>query len=241
MKWIKDKTGRFPERLYFENGEIDSECESIIRNFFSKELRKPFCPPFTTEQLEVLINTEVEVLDLYADLSEEGEDVEGLTEFAPNKKPSIKISSLLSSAEMIYKNRLKSTMAHELFHAKFHNLLWALKWSQEDFFGSNVKKIKCHRKQILSAGHTDWVEWQAAYGSGAFTMPKSFLFDAVKDFRKIKGVNVGAPIDYYSETGSEIVKHISNIFEVSEEAAKVRLLQMGCIHEAPTKNLILTY
>lgn len=240
MKWIKDKTGRFPERLYFEHGEIDSECESIIRNFFSKELRKPFCPPFTIEQLEVLINTEVEVLDLYADLSEEGEDVEGLTEFTPNKKPSIKISSLLSSAE-IYKNRLKSTMAHELFHAKFHNLLWALKWSQDDFFGSSVNKIKCHRKHILGAGQTDWIEWQAAYGSGAFTMPKSFLLEAVKDFKKLKGVSVSAPIDYHGEIGIEIIKHISNVFEVSEEAAKVRLFQMGFVHEVPAKNLMLSY
>lgn len=240
MKWIKDKTGRFPERLYFENGEIDSACESIIRSFFSKELRKPFCPPFTTDHLEVLINTEVGNLDLYADLSKEGEDVEGLTEFAPGKKPFIKISSLLSSSE-IYKNRLKSTIAHELFHAKFHNLLWALKWSQDDFFGSSVNKIKCHRKQILGTGQTDWVEWQAAYGSGAFTMPKSFLLEAVKDFRRLKGVSVAASIDYHSETGSEIIKHISNVFEVSEEAAKVRLLQMGFIHEVTAKNLILSY
>lgn len=240
MKWIKDKTGRFPERLYFENGEIDSECELIIRNFFSKELGISFTPPFTIEQLEILINTEIGNLDLYADLSKEGDDVEGLTEFAPGKKPFIKISSLLSSSET-YKNRLKSTMAHELFHAKFHNLLWALKWSQEDLFGkTTTEKIKCHRKQIVGAGQTDWIEWQAAYGSGAFTMPKSFLLQSVKDFRKTK--NMGeVPIECYCETGHKMITHISTIFQISDEAAKIRLLQLGFIYEKPATNLIISY
>lgn len=238
MKWIKDKTGRFPERLFFEAGEIDLECESIIRIFFHKELGKTFRPPFTCDDLEVLINSEVAKLDLYADLSGEGEGIEGITEFLPDKKPVIKISSLLSSSD-IYKNRLKSTMAHEFFHAKFHRLLWELKWSQDELFKRSFEKIKCHRKQILWAGQTDWIEWQAAYGSGAFTMPKSFLLKAVKDFRNDNHINVTAPI--YSDTAGEMNQYIAGIFEVSEEAVKVRLSQLGYIHEEPNKNLTLGY
>jgi hypothetical protein len=61
--------------------------------------------------------------DMYADLSHEGEDVEGITDFFPNKKPAVRIAMELS-LEGSRRHRLRTTLAHEYGHVKFHSFLW---------------------------------------------------------------------------------------------------------------------
>ena len=39
MKWVKDKTGRFPQRPHYLPEEIDDECERVVRDFLSKKDR----------------------------------------------------------------------------------------------------------------------------------------------------------------------------------------------------------
>lgn len=40
MKWVRDKTGRFPQRPHYLPAEIDDECERQIRAFLTKEIRE---------------------------------------------------------------------------------------------------------------------------------------------------------------------------------------------------------
>src|SRR3989344_2589024 len=98
MEWIADPTGRFSKRPYYAAEEIDAECEKIVLQFLSGIHKVPFNPPFSTEDLTVLIESEAESLDQYADLAAtEGPMVEGVTEFSPLKKPLVKIDQKLSS------------------------------------------------------------------------------------------------------------------------------------------------
>ncbi|MDP6632124.1 MAG: hypothetical protein QGI51_01295, partial [Dehalococcoidales bacterium] len=62
-------------------------------------------------------------LDLYADLSGAGIDVDGLTDFFLDKKPVVEIARDLS-LESRRRNRLRTTLAHEYGHVKFYSFLW---------------------------------------------------------------------------------------------------------------------
>jgi hypothetical protein len=124
MKWVIDTTGRFKRRPYYEPEEMDNECERIVSDFlFKKYGAMRF--PLSTDDLSVLVETDTSDLDLYADLSRDGEDVEGTTDFFPHKKPAVKIARELS-LESEKQPRLRTTLAHEYGHVKFHNFLWGL-------------------------------------------------------------------------------------------------------------------
>jgi hypothetical protein len=78
MKWVKDKTGRFPHRPHYLPVELDAECETLISDFLRARYGKVEYPA-TTSDLTVLVEGFVDYLDLYADLHAEGADVEAVT------------------------------------------------------------------------------------------------------------------------------------------------------------------
>src|SRR5262245_21474331 len=122
MKWVRDKTGRFNQRPYYDEIELDYQCEAIINQFLNDRHGKIEFP-ITTDDLTVLIETVVEDLDTGADLSQEEGEVEGLTEFRRGKKPVVKISRNLSG-DSSRENRLRTTLTHEFTHVKFHGFLF---------------------------------------------------------------------------------------------------------------------
>jgi|ERR1700693_1169390 len=85
MRYIRDRTGRFPQRPHYEARELDEECERIITQFM-KESCGSFVLPIPTEALTKLIERDAADLDLYADLTSEGADVQGLTNFYPARR-----------------------------------------------------------------------------------------------------------------------------------------------------------
>lgn len=122
MKWIPDTTARFRWRPYYEQEELDNECERIVTQFL--RLRQGEARfPLSDDDLEVMIEKDTSDLDLYADLSREGRDVEGMTEFFADKKPVVKISRQLS-LDPGKRGRLRITLAHEYGHVKLHSFLW---------------------------------------------------------------------------------------------------------------------
>jgi hypothetical protein len=77
------------------------------------------------------------------------------------------------------------------------------------------RSIISRRDFILDAPVSDWMEWQAAYAAGAFLMPASLV-------RKL--------ISEAGQAGTdELIERVSGTFEVSQEAARVRLVKLGVI------------
>ena len=74
VRYIRDTTGRFPERPYYEQEDLDQECESIIVSFL-RSIHHEVRFPIETEDLKKLIERDADDLDCYADLSEYGMDV----------------------------------------------------------------------------------------------------------------------------------------------------------------------
>lgn len=227
MKWISDKSGRFPERPYYESDELDYECEALISSFLV-EKNGEVSYPISTNDLTILIERETSDLDLYADLTKEGVNVEGMTVFSPKIKPKVYISeNLTTSSSRI--NRQRTTLTHELGHVKFHNFIWVFQQATFLDRGSNNLTIRCNRDSILNASAIDWMEWQAGYASGAYLMPITPLKTIVRRIYEETCANKTETV--MSDTGRRLIAEVQTVFQVSEDAARVRLLKLGNLTE----------
>src|ERR1051326_5933814 len=223
MKWLKDKTGRFSRRPHYLTDELDFECETRISTFL-RQRHGTVEYPISTDDITVLIEGLVTDLDLYADLAAEEGEVEGVTDFFPGHRPNVRISkSLTDDARMA--NRLRTTLTHELAHVEFHTFLFDGPTTSSLFdSGSYTISTKCNRGKMLEAPPTDWMEWQAAFASGAFLMPISALREVIKQFKKDRTLAV-AKLALRSSDGVALINTVAERFHVSRDAARVRLMQ----------------
>ena len=229
MKYVRDATGRLGLRPYFEPIELDRECERIIIDFLRDKYGDARFP-VPTDALSVLIERDAADLDLYADLSELGPDVEGVTEFIPGARPKVKISGRLSEDRRM-ENRLRTTLTHEFGHVKFHAPLWQADTGTADLFGKRPERmsISCKRDNIVGAAEQDWMEWQAGYVCGAILMPHTQV-------RALAGQVLGGDVRHgsveaSSSTGAELIAKVVDAFQVSGHAARVRLIKLKLITE----------
>lgn len=217
MKMIPDRTGRFPERPHYEIEELEQECEHIMESFLLSRYGQ-YSIPVPTEALVELLERETTEVNLYCDLSGEGEEVHGVTEFFPGQKPNVSIARELSYQHW-REHRKRSTLPHEYGHVHWHTWLF-------DRYCKRHERHKCLRDEIVTAsGDIDWMEWQAGYISGAMLMPRSRVQLHVAAFRAERGVE--GRLDEESIEGQLLIQRTSELFKVSPEAARVRLRQLG--------------
>ena len=157
VKMIRDNTGRFAERPFYRERDLDDECERLIRELLMKR-HGTVDYPVATDDLTVLIEMHDADLDPYADLSAYGPDVEGVTEFFPDRGPKVSISERIAADER-RENRFRTTLTHEFGHVKFHGPLWAQKFANGDLLerGVNANKAISKRDNILDAPQSDWI------------------------------------------------------------------------------------
>lgn len=236
MKEVPDRTGRFSKRPHYEIGELDQECESIISTF----LRKKYGAvryPVSTDDLTVLLEQYVADLDLYADLTEFGTNVEGVTVFSRRGKPSVRIDAGLvedSSRE----NRLRTTLTHEFGHVYFHAYLWQDKSLELDFGNGGYPAVRnasdirqvCKRATMLNTSNDDWMEWQAGHVCGAILMPASKVKQlSTQIFSEMPS---HASVTESTALGAKLIHATQDSFSVSTDAARVRLLRLGLLTAA---------
>ena len=230
--WARDPTGRFPQRPYYTQQHMDFTCEQLVINHL-KELHGRVDFPLDTEDLKILLEQQTSDLDLYSDFCNQEESVEGSTQFFLSKGPVVRISRLLTESES-RQNRLRTTLSHELGHVVFHSCLTAFADQQRLIPASDSNgsiSFICKRSDILqqSSRPVDWMEWQAGYASGAFLMPHSELKLLESDFRKSS--QYFGPI-YDNQTHAlSLVAHVQNRFQVSKQAARVRLAKLEIIEK----------
>lgn len=225
VKQVPDRTGRFSLRPHYEPKELDRECEHIITRFLQERHGKIEFP-VSTEDLTRLIERDCDDLDLYADLSHYGSDVEGVTEFTRGRKPRVRVSSHLAEDER-RENRLRTTLSHEYGHVHFHTYLWEMEPARPELFakGKNPNHHNCRGKDMLHAKQTDWMEWQAGYVCAALLAPASYVRKIVGAYQETNGL-FGA-VRHNGPHGISLTKQISAAFQISEEAALIRLRQLG--------------
>ena len=227
VKMIRDRTGRFAMRPYYQASELDQACECLIRDLLLKRSGKVEFP-VSTDDLTVLIEMHDADLDPYADLTRYGDDVEGVTEFFPDRGPQVSISERISGDDR-RENRYRTTLTHEFGHVKFHAHLWAEKFAATDLFDHrpNANKAISKRENILNAPQGDWMEWQAGYISGALLMPATVVRQLMADYCASLGLH--GNIHVASDHAEAIMMLVMDRFDVSAEAARVRLLKLNLL------------
>jgi hypothetical protein len=224
MKFVVDKTNRFQKRPHYLQNELDIECEEIITQHMKENCGKLILP-IPTDELTKLIEKDAGDLDLYADLSEFKGEVQGVTSFFPNQKPSVRILKELSGGYS--EHRLRTTLTHEYGHVKFHGPLWEAEFLCREKTGKESKDALhgCNREIISSFQINDWMEWQANYASGAFLMPITYVNQTTSNY--FNRYRVYPPFKAYSSMADELVLKIAYAFDVSKDAAMIRLLKLG--------------
>lgn len=232
MKMVRDTTGRFKERPHYEPKELDRECEAIIQTFLKKRYGA-IRYPVSTGDLTVLIEAETEDLDHYADLDGYGKGVEGVTIFQPGAKPIVKISAALSDDNR--ENRHRTTLTHEYGHVKFHAYLFDQAAGSRDLFETEhapEDRIQvCKRDTILEARNSDWMEWQAGHVCGAILMPANAVRSMIKE--KFPAIADGEQL-VDKDTAAAMIEQVQGDFQVSKDAARVRLLRLQVLPESLT-------
>ena len=223
MKLLRDPLGRPIKRLYFKTEELDDRCERIVVDFMDLHAGG-FKLPIPTDDLIRMIEAEADDLDMYVELPQE-ED--GHTDFFFDRKPRVLIAKRLSDPR--YKNRLRTTLGHEYGHVWFHAPLWR-KSGPEGPREPAAPSWTCHRDTIVTAPENDWMEWQAAYISGALLMPRSYLQLWACEIAMREGEK--PPLRVNSELGRAASERTIRRCQVSEQAARVRLLRLGLLSES---------
>lgn len=221
-RMIPDSTGRFPERPYYKASDLDRECETIITDFLIS-LYGEAIYPIKTDDLTKLIERDADSCDQYADLSEFGSDVEGVTLFHSDRGPEVRISETLQNPR--YENRLRTTLTHEYGHVRFHSNLWSTR-PKGDLLDRNKEAAPthCKRDTMLNAPKTDWMEWQAGYICGALLMPRKALANAVSVYQDQHGIF--GSVEENGPHARAMISIVMSAFQVSEEAARIRLLKL---------------
>ncbi len=217
MRYVRDTVHGFQERPHYSEAELDTMFEHAVATFLKTKYGVVDFP-IATDALTTLIEQDVSDLDQYADLTRYGAGVEGMTEFLRDAKPAVCISKTVHRFE----NRLRTTLTHEYGHVVLHAPLFAMAERQLKL-GPNQKAnaIYCYRDNMLPVRKIDWMEWQAGYASGAALMPKSYVTKLVAGIHEHFGI-YGA-VSANSQNGRALIAAVVDRFQVSREAAEVRL------------------
>ena len=227
MKEYRSASGE--HRLWFDKDEIEEIMEDELCQ--SDMFPDPDHPSVDIESfLEVHLRVK---LELYAELDP---DVLGVTTFIPGDRPHVRINrTLTSDAERVnvlvgQPGRWRATMAHEGAHVILHRMLFEVPSEQPSLFQLDSHSIpslmRCLRRNV-SFGRipSDWREVQANRGMAALLMPKRFLSGLVQTIVGAKSTEdlIGKIPEEGSVGLTQLVKEISSLCEVSQEAARIRL------------------
>ena len=217
MKMIPDRTGRFPERPHWQIRELEQMCEGTITIFLRERYGfERIAVP--TEAITAIIERDAGDLDLRPGLSDDKYEVFGYTIFRRGEKPRVVIARELWE-QRHRSNRLRMTLGHEYGHVLLHTWLY-------DKYASAAEPQSCHWRDLLPAERmADWAEWQAGYAGGALLMPESFIRRTAEAY--FQNRTEGPPVTKGSPEASALCRRISLAFDVSVEAATVRLKQLG--------------
>ena len=220
LSWMADGTGRFPKRPFFSLEEMDRHCERIVQ-LHNGRMYGQAVPGLRTDALLRMLNKYAD-LHPYVDVSKYGADVEAVTCFKTGEKPTVRVAKELFF-DRYQNNHLRFVLAHEFAHARFHGAAWRRRWLRKE----DVSRCSPNRMLTLEVGY-DWWEWQASFLGASTLMPKSQVQCVVAAYfgrRELRGM----PRD--SSDAHNLTQRVAELFEVSFDAANIRLCQLGYLAE----------
>lgn len=126
-------------------------------------------------------------------------------------------NSLLEDSQ---EHRYRFTAGHECSHDIFHAGYFGYDPNQICMFSNRVPMVQCRidtrgvkKKPVAEWTDADRMEWQANYGASAILMPR----------RMVQRLVEKVPVTNYAE----MIMRVSDTFNVSFEAAQIRLKDVG--------------
>jgi hypothetical protein len=217
--------------------EIDVIGEKLVRDF---------CPEAMETPMEIDIDSFIErYLGMTQDfqyLSHCGvylgmtvfNDTSKIPVYNPNKRcaeyASAKARTVIIDSSLLdegQEHRYRFTMGHEGGHDIFHSRYFGYDPNQLSFFDrGETPMIQCrtdiqseNRKPVEQWNDRDRMEWQANRLSSALLMPKSMVFKLIERLPSME--KLLRDVTY--------IMKVSKTFNVSSEAAKYRLLELGIV------------
>lgn len=235
--------------------DIEQIAELYLEDFNSKILEEPMPTPIE-QFLESYLHLELD----YADITPDG-SILGLTAFDNGfitvydtennrdkdiqvKRGTVIIDNSLSLDER--EGRYRFTCGHEVGHWICHRDMFKSNENQYTIFDminrKKAKSIKCLTRNFENYSFkrafktdNDWMEWHANFMSSCLLMPKKTFKIAADNILKEAGIDDDYIIlgqDFETdELAYEIPREISKVFNVSMQAASIRLKQLKIIRE----------
>ena len=163
-----------------------------------------------------------------------------VADYISAERGTVMVDNLLLNDE----HRLRSTMGHEAGHWIFHQPYFYVDPFQMTLFDTFDKTSTACRKFDIEGGDCsegtrrtlvtdhDWLEHQAKYFSAALLMPR----EAMKVACGNPQMRVGIMREFPGYEENVLAEHVSDIFNVSVESAKIRIRQLGLGIESAYSN-----
>jgi Zn-dependent peptidase ImmA (M78 family) len=227
--WGKDFTGRFASRPFYTRKHIeDTALDALSR--CGAAAGHAISHPIDDEALEMLVEFLTDNFDQSADTGYYGIEVDGFTVFSRYGKPSVVLNRDLSAER--YRRRRRFTIGHELGHVILHQPLYERDDRQLDLLvQKELVPVYCAKRDIERSA--DWCEWQAGYFSGALLMPR----DAVHKRLVERSKDLLTPVASDTAAARVLADIVAQIFDVSRDAARVRLASLGLVVPLGTQQL----
>ncbi|HGI5962642.1 TPA: ImmA/IrrE family metallo-endopeptidase [Streptococcus agalactiae] len=216
---------------YIRKKDFDAIAEKFLRKYYPQALTQPTPVPVETIVSEMGLSIHQEKLTIdnsvfgkmvFKDTDVEVIEDEQLVSEHFNK------GSILVDKDVVFKRNVGSynnTVIHECVHWELHKVFHEVKmvldkdhsqvssWTEENLADSSMWTS------------LDWMEWQANGIAPRILMPKVQIRIKIRElFQTLTLVN---PDISRSELVQEVVDNLATFFEVSRQAAKIRMIDLG--------------
>jgi hypothetical protein len=242
VKRFRDpKTGA--ERLWIEPDEIEARTEAEL-------VKAGLMPTVDAPVVDVEAFVEQHLgaqFDQYASLPAA---VLGQTDFRVGAPPLVMVNADLTGAALDdddsplgLKGRWRATVAHEACHVLFHRCLFNLSPQQGSLFGEDdnsheqaQRLQRCLKRDVVYGRMgSDWREVQANMGMAALLMPRPLLVAVCQKELLLLGKD---RVFTDSSEADAIAGHVAREFQVSRQAAMIRLKTLDVLAVPGQKYLV---
>lgn len=240
MRWSRDAVGR--DRIWYSLDEIESIMEDEAQKAgFVANADHPAL------DLEAFLERYLgAALDQYASLPA---DILGQTEFETGQPIRVAINADLTGAiddggGLSDLGRWRATLAHEAAHIVLHRVLFEVPLAQGVLFDLEAVPaptlMRCLKRDVAPGrGASDWREFQANQGMAALLMPRRLFATFAGDERERLGLPP-LPLVEGSRDSDRLVRRLAARFDVSRQAAQIRLRTLGLVTDASAPGLGLS-
>ncbi|MFS5300658.1 XRE family transcriptional regulator [Streptococcus agalactiae] len=216
---------------YIRKKDFDDIAEKFLRKYYPQALTQPTPVPVETIVSEMGLSIHQEKLTIdnsvFGKMVFKDTDVEVIEDEKLVSKHFNK-GSILVDKDVVFKRNVGSynnTVIHECVHWELHKVFHEVKmvldkdhsqvssWTEENLADSSMWTS------------LDWMEWQANGIAPRILMPKVQTRIKIRElFQTLTLVN---PDISHSELVQEVVDNLATFFEVSRQAAKIRMIDLG--------------